>query len=142
MSHVSRYEITIEWGDCDPARIVFYPNYFAWFDRGSHHLLDALGLGHDTLIERYGVVGVPIAEASARFLVPSEYRQKIALESRIESWAGRRFTILHQGFRDGTLLLEGREVRFFGVPHPEQKGRLKAVPIPPDIIARFEEDVR
>jgi len=23
---------TIEWGDCDPAGIVFYPRYFAYFD--------------------------------------------------------------------------------------------------------------
>ena len=24
--------IRIQWGDCDPAGIVFYPRYFEWFD--------------------------------------------------------------------------------------------------------------
>lgn len=138
MSYVSRYPVTIEWGDCDPARIVFYPNYFVWFDRGAHHLMDALGLGHDALIAHYGVVGAPIAEASARFLVPSEYRQTLVIESSVESCEGKRFTVLHRGVRDGTLLLEGREVRFLGAPHPEHKGRLRAIPIPPEIVARFE----
>ena len=24
--------IRVQWGDCDPAGIVFYPRYFEWFD--------------------------------------------------------------------------------------------------------------
>jgi len=37
-------DIDIEWGDCDPARIVFYPNFFAWFYRRTTHLFRAAGL--------------------------------------------------------------------------------------------------
>lgn len=29
--YVNRRRVTIEWGDCDPAGIVFYPRYFAMF---------------------------------------------------------------------------------------------------------------
>lgn len=29
---INRRTIRIEWGDCDPAGIVFYPRYFEWFD--------------------------------------------------------------------------------------------------------------
>src|SRR4249919_2310339 len=29
---VSRKKIHIEWGDCDPAQIVYFPRYFAYFD--------------------------------------------------------------------------------------------------------------
>ena len=28
----SRHQVTIEWGDCDPAGIVYFPNYFRYFD--------------------------------------------------------------------------------------------------------------
>ena len=28
--------LRIEWGDCDPAGIVFYPRYFAMFDHSTH----------------------------------------------------------------------------------------------------------
>ncbi len=31
------HRIRVEWGDCDPAGIVFYPRYFEWFDRCTHH---------------------------------------------------------------------------------------------------------
>ena len=24
--------VRVQWGDCDPAGIVFYPRYFEWFD--------------------------------------------------------------------------------------------------------------
>ena len=27
---INRRTIRIEWGDCDPAGIVFYPRYFEW----------------------------------------------------------------------------------------------------------------
>jgi acyl-CoA thioesterase FadM len=29
----------IEWGDCDPAGIVFYPRYFVMFDRSTSLLI-------------------------------------------------------------------------------------------------------
>ena len=31
----SRHEVTVEWGDCDPAGIVYYPAYFKWFDQAT-----------------------------------------------------------------------------------------------------------
>jgi acyl-CoA thioesterase FadM len=29
---IARRERQVEWGDCDPARIVFNPRFFEWFD--------------------------------------------------------------------------------------------------------------
>ena len=31
----SRFEMIVDFADCDPARIVFYPRYFDWFDRAT-----------------------------------------------------------------------------------------------------------
>ncbi len=39
-------QIEVGWGDCDPAGIVFYPNFYRWFDACSHALLTARGLSH------------------------------------------------------------------------------------------------
>ena len=40
-----KYTLTIKisWGHCDPAKIVFYPNYFIWFDQSVHFLFDKAG---------------------------------------------------------------------------------------------------
>jgi len=133
----SEYTVNVQWGDCDPARIVFYPNYFKWFDEAGWALLAQLFPDKQALLERHGVVGFPIAEASARFLRPSAQYQTITFRSSIERWEEKRFTVLHQGYRDGQLLLEGREIRFVGRVHPQDPQRLQAIAIPPDIIEKF-----
>ena len=35
---VNTRRLAIEWGDCDPAGIVFYPRYFAMFDASTASL--------------------------------------------------------------------------------------------------------
>lgn len=131
------YTITVQWGDCDPARIVFYPNYFKWFDEAGWALLARLFPDRRVLLERHGIVGFPIAEAQARFLRPSAQYQTITFKSTVESWQEKRFTLFHQGCRDGELLLEGREVRFVGRLHPQAPRRLQAVEIPPEMVEAF-----
>jgi len=138
MSRITRYTLKIEWSDCDPGKIVFYPHYFKWFDNATDQLFDEVGLTTEQMVERYGVIGKPIAEASARFLLPSKYHQMLTIETRVESWEEKRFTLLHQGLRDGKLLLEGRETRFLGAPHPKDPNRLYSLPIPADLKALFD----
>jgi len=62
--------VHIGWGHCDPAKIVFYPNYFIWFDQSAHHLFDKAGANMGDLMDQYGVVGLPIVDAHAEFLYP------------------------------------------------------------------------
>ena len=38
------YSVVVEWGDCDPAKIVFYPNFFRWMDAASWAFFAANGL--------------------------------------------------------------------------------------------------
>jgi 4-hydroxybenzoyl-CoA thioesterase len=135
MALVSTYRVTVEWGDCDPAKIVFYPNYFVWFDAAMTALLEAANWPYTRLQERFGVIGLPLAEASARFLRPSKFRQPLEIRSQVEQWEERRFVVLHQAYRDDVLLLEGRETRIFAKPHPEDAQRLQTIPIP----AEFKE---
>lgn len=137
MALISTHSVTIEWGDCDPAQIVFYPNYFVWFDAALRTLLEAANWPYARLQQRFGIFGLPLAEASARFLRPSHYHQRLEIQSQVEKWDERRFTVLHQAYRDSILLLEGREVRICGRPHPEDPHRLLAIPIPPEFKEAF-----
>lgn len=138
MALASRYRVTVEWGDCDPAQIVFYPKYFEWFDAAMTALLEAGGWPYARLFERFGIIGLPLAEASARFLRPSRFRQQLEIVSTVEGWEERRFTVLHQAYREGVLLLEGREMRICGKPHPDDAQRLQAIPIPAEFKEAFD----
>jgi 4-hydroxybenzoyl-CoA thioesterase len=135
MSTTSIYAVTVQWGDCDPAEIVFYPNYFRWFDSAAQTLFDSVGWSYPRLRAELGIVGLPLADVSVRFLRPSRMGQRIDFKTSIESWQERRFVVLHQAYRDDALLLEGRETRVCAQVHPEDPQRIVAASIP----AQFKE---
>lgn len=61
----NRSDIMVHWGDCDPANIVFYPNYFKWFDQGTWDLFASVGYDMTTFFEDEGILGTPILDAGA-----------------------------------------------------------------------------
>ena len=129
--------MTVQWGDCDPAAIVFYPKYFYWFDSASHALFDRIIAPKAELLQRFGIIGFPLAEASARFLRPSRVGQAIEIESEVVSCSEKRFTVAHRCTRNGELLLEGKEVRFVGRLDPDDPQRLRSIALPADLVIAF-----
>ena len=62
-------KLTIEWGHCDPAGIVFNPRFFEFFDWSTALLLQAaLGMPKTELLAAYGIVGIPLVDTKANFL--------------------------------------------------------------------------
>ena len=57
---VNKKKIRVEWGDCDPAGIVYYPRYFALFDNCTAALFEAAGLPKQEMLKTYGIVGMPL----------------------------------------------------------------------------------
>ena len=121
-------DITVEWGDTDPAAIVFYPNFFKWFDIGTRHLLEAAGLPYDTLRSEMGLIGLPLVEASSRFMRPVRFGDTVRLVSFVSSWKGTTIQISHRVNVDGRCCAEGRELR---VVAKGTGGQIQAV-TPPD----------
>lgn len=133
-----RHKVTVHWGDTDPAKIVFYPNYFAWFDQSALLLFESVGLGWEALMAKYGVVGMPIVEAKARFLAPCKFRDAIVVESCVARWNEKTFEVSHTVLNGAARAVEGYEIRVWCKPDPDNPGRLKAYAIPPEIRAAFE----
>ena len=133
-----RHNVAVHWGDTDPARIVFYPNYFEWFDQSTRLLFDSVGLDWDSLGKKYGIMGLPIVEAKARFVAPCRFRDEIVIESRVGKWNDKTFEVGHVVLNRGVRAVEGYEIRVWAHRHPEDPDRLKAMPIPAEIKAAFE----
>ena len=125
-------EIPVEWGDTDPAAIVFYPNYFKWFDIGTRHLLDAAGLSYEVLRDEFGLVGLPLVEAKSRFLRPIRFGDTVKLTSHVSSWRRKTVTISHRAEVNGRRCAEGHEVRVFA---SETQNQIQTVQ-PPDRLVR------
>ena len=129
--------ILIGWGDCDPAGIVFYPRYFAWFDAATAALFAAAGLPIHRLFPDYGIAGMPMVETRARFLESSRFGDVVRIESTIVEFRRSSFDVRHRLFRGDKLSVEGFETRVWTIWDPEHPDRLKSDSIPPDVIARF-----
>ena len=137
--HVHR--VQVHFGDCDPAGIVFFPNFARWMDQASLAFFMAAGLPPwRELTASRGIVGTPVLETHTRFLNPATYGETLEVHTSVTAWERKVFRHRHRVMRadpQGPLLLcEGAEVRAFVVRHPDDPSRLKAIPPPEDIVAR------
>ena len=132
---VNRRSVRIEWGDCDPAGIVWYPRYFGIFDACTQHLFEAAGFPKPAMIARFDVVGYPMVDTHARFLVPSRFGDDIAIESRVAKWKRSSFDIEHIVRKGETLAIEAFETRV--LVRRSDDGGIKSCPVPNEIIAAF-----
>ena len=135
----SARNILIEWGDCDPAGIVFYPRYFAWFDACTAGLFAAAGLPKPQMIEKYNLLGIPMVDTRARFIVPSKFGDEVRIESTIIEFRRSSFDVRHQLFRGETLAVEGFETRVWTIRDPANPERIKSQAIPAEVLALFTE---
>jgi 4-hydroxybenzoyl-CoA thioesterase len=133
-THVHRVEI--HFGDCDPAGIVFFPNFSRWMDEASLAFFRACGVPPwRELLNTRGIVGTPLLEIHTRFLRAATYGETIEIHATVEAWAAKTFTHRHRILRGDELICEGTEVRAFVVRDPGNPERLKAIPVPDDIRA-------
>jgi 4-hydroxybenzoyl-CoA thioesterase len=136
---VNRRHLTIEWGDCDPAGIVFYPRYFAMFDASTAALFNAaLGMTKAAWTARFGILGIPMVDTRATFSVPSAHGDDVVIESRVTAFRRSSFDVRHRLLKpDGVLGVEGFETRVWTMRDPGSAARIRAVPIPAEVIAAF-----
>ena len=83
---VNRRTLRIEWGQCDPAGIVFYPQYLLIFDTSTGWLFERTGLKPLAMRRKYGIVGMPIVEVGARFVMPCRFDDEVVVESDGSPW--------------------------------------------------------
>lgn len=133
-----RHRVTVEWGDCDPAGIIYYPTYFRWWDQGSWRLFRAIGLDRRAMRDDLGGVEIPILEAAGAFQSTVTSGDALVVQSAIERWGNSSFRVAHAVARlDGSPVASGHETRCWTAATPGQPGKLKPTRIPDDIVARF-----
>lgn len=137
-SIVSTYEVDVEWGDCDPAQIVFYPNYFAWFDQATWRLFAKVGITRAVLNRTYDAIGYPLVKADVEFVRSARPGDRLTIESRIERWGRSSFSVLHHVRNpDGQAGAVGHETRVWARRKAGTMDQLEAVAIPEEVIALF-----
>jgi 4-hydroxybenzoyl-CoA thioesterase len=132
MTRSTVYRLRVEFGDCDPAGIVWFPNFFRWIDAASRHFFVECGVPpwHE-LERRIGVMGTPLVDTQARFVKSASYGDTLDIESSVAEWRTRSFVQRHRVLRAGELVMECTEVRVFAARREE--GGIRAVEVPREI---------
>ena len=134
-----RRQLTVEWGDCDPAGIVFNPRFFEFFDANSWLLFEtALGVKQQQLTSTYGIIGIALVDARANFLKPIKFGDTIEIASRISEFRRSSFDVEHRISLGGELAVEGGETRVWATRSAGNAEKIAATAIPKDVIAKFE----
>lgn len=121
--------IEIQFGDCDPAGIVYYPNYFRMADNATAALISAaLGMHKRAWLAEFGSAGIPMVDTSGRFFRPNRFGDVIAITSEITKLGRASFEVRHAVSRDGELTLEITEKRVWTVR--DASGGITSSPIP------------
>ncbi len=131
----------IEWGDCDPAGIIFFARYFEFFDVSTTMLIErALGMKKIEYLKAYKFSGHPLVETRARFLLPTRFGDEVSIETAVAGCGRSSFKIEHRLSHDGALAVEGFETRVWVARDPHDLRRMKSQPIPAAVLTRLTQD--
>ena len=101
MSPAHTATIRVRYAETDQMGVVYYANYFVWFEIGRVELMRALGFEYREL-EEQDQCYLPVVEANCRYRAPARYDDVLTLETRV---LNQRTSMIRFGYR---LLREKR----------------------------------
>jgi acyl-CoA thioester hydrolase len=129
---VSQTQIRVRYAETDQMGIVYYANFFIWFEVGRAELLRHLGF-HYKQMEIEDDCHFPVVEASCRYKSPAHYDDELLLETRV---LALRHSLLKFGYRltrATTLLAEGETT------HVVVDRSLRKIPLPEKYVAVLQQ---
>jgi 4-hydroxybenzoyl-CoA thioesterase len=136
---IHRRQMTVEWGQCDPAGIVFNSRFFEFFDVSAWGMFESvLGVPRSGLFAAYDIMGIPLVDARARFLLPVKFGDLVDGESQVTEFRRSSFDVMHRMSVGSELVVEGRETRVWATRDPDNPATIRAKPIPAEVIERFK----
>ena len=132
-----RFGCQVQWGDCDPAGIIFYPTYFRWMDAATWAFMDSVGYSAKRMRSEH--LAMPLVSADCQFLAPALQADRCVVVSKITRFGGASFALAHEVVReDGTVLARGSETRVWGRFASGPGSPMKGERIPEALKALFQ----
>ena len=136
ISAVYRMPCTVQWGDCDPAGIIWYPTYDRWMDAASWAMFSQVGFTAQRM--RAENVSLPLVHSECRFERSPTYGDTCTVLSGIAHWGSKSFSVRHLFMAaDGGTLARGQETRVWCRHENGPGSPLRGVVIPDSLKALF-----
>ena len=135
-------EILVEWGHCDPARIVFNPNFFVWMESGMDRLFSTANHAIAYMTDEDPKFrGAPLLKTQASFQKPAKVGEVITLATTISQLGNTSFEISYRFTRGEDVLCTATQTRVWC--YAEGAGShetIKPSPIPESVRADLSVD--
>jgi acyl-CoA thioester hydrolase len=132
---VSQTRIRVRYAETDQMGVVYYANFFIWFELGRVELLRQLGFQYKQM-EIDDDCHIPVVEANCRYKSPARYDDELLLETRVlelrRSVIKFGYRLLRQEVEAPRLLAEGETT------HVTVDRRMHKVPLPRKYAAVLE----
>ncbi len=117
-SKVFTTTVRVRYAETDQMGVVYYANFFVWFEIGRVELLRQIGFDYAAMEAEEGCL-LPVVEATCRYRSPARYDDQLLIETHVQN---QRTSMIKFGYRvlrstaDGSetkLLAEGETVHVF-----------------------------
>jgi len=134
------YHYTIEWGDCDPAGIVFYPRFHAMFDAATARLLEAAsGMTRVELIWHYGIIGWPMVRAVTDCMKPVTFDDRVEISTVVERIGRSSLLFAHTLQHNDVTCVLATETRVW-TARGDGARALRSLPLPDQLRAQLSAE--
>lgn len=123
----SETQVRVRYAETDQMGVVYYANYFVWFEVGRVEYLRARGISYRDM-EKDDDCKIAVVDARCRYKAPARYDDVITIRTRVSRQRGALVHFAYEAVRasDGVLLAEGETVhvcidsQFQACPLPEK----------------------
>ncbi len=136
MSITKIYKIKVEWGDCDPYGIVFYPNFYKWMDSSQWSYFNKIKQPITRLEKIYGIVGLPLLHTEATYIAACYREDLLKVETTLVKITKSTLKLEHVIKRKDKTVCYGYETRIWA---KNIGGRIVSEHIPREIRTVFNQ---
>jgi 4-hydroxybenzoyl-CoA thioesterase len=126
---------TLAWGECDPAGIIFYPNYYRFMDEATWAMFAEAGYPAERMRSEH--LSLPLVDSRCEFVSSPKFGDEIEIRSQVSKWGSSSFALSHEFVMaaDARVLARGNEMRVWCRYEACPGTRLRGAPIPPEVRA-------
>nr|WP_269208008.1 thioesterase family protein [Sphingobium sp. JAI105] len=126
----------LQWSECDPAGIIFFPHYAGWMVEGVNMMFLAFGVDPTATTET-GQRGLPSTGYSMNFHSPAILHDTLIHEIKVSKIGTKSVSFEHRFLRDEVCLADAAETRIW---IEKTAAGMRSQPIPDEVRAELESE--
>jgi 4-hydroxybenzoyl-CoA thioesterase len=132
-----RYERLLHWSECDPAGVIFFPNYACWMVEGVNSMFLAFGVDPNGQSPNGDRRGLPSKGFVTRFHAPAVLHDRLIHEVNVTRIGSKSIEFQHRFLREDQCLADATETRVWV---EISRDGMKAKEVPSEIRTELESD--